>query len=148
MDATGVTDGVGGAERARRVIDTVAWVHLSEGRILGARSRGKDVFYIPGGKRDPGESDIETLTREVREELTVSLVPGTAEHVGTYTAAAHGHPDGTLVTMACYTARYEGTLTASSEIEEIAWLRLADRDRTAPVDHAVFDDLARAGLLR
>ncbi|WP_223291243.1 NUDIX hydrolase [Streptomyces avicenniae] len=138
----------GGTDAAPRVIDTVAWVLLAEGRILGARSRGNDVFYIPGGKRKPGESDVETLTREVREELSVSLVPGTAEHVGTYTAAAHGHPEGTLVTMACYTAEYRGTLTASSEIEEIAWLRLADRGRTAPVDHAVFDDLARVGRLR
>ncbi|MDT0266056.1 NUDIX domain-containing protein [Streptomyces sp. DSM 44915] len=130
------------------LIDTVAWVHLEDAKILGARSKGKDVFYIPGGKRAPGESDLETLTREVREELTVEIDPATARHVGTYTAAAHGHPAGTLVRMACYTADYRGTLTASSEIEEIAWLALADRERTAPVDHAVFDDLARAGRLR
>ena len=130
------------------LIDTVAWVHLDGGRILGARSKGKDVFYIPGGKRAPGESDLETRTREVREELTVAIDPATARHVGTYTAQAHGHPEGTLVRMACYTADYAGDLAASSEIEEIAWLTLADRDRTAPVDHAVFDDLARSGRLR
>ncbi|GAA3857948.1 NUDIX hydrolase [Streptomyces sedi] len=129
-------------------IDTVAWVHLEGGKLLGARSKGKDVFYIPGGKRAPGESDLETLSREVREELTVTIDPATARHVGTYTAQAHGHPEGTLVTMACYTADYAGTLTASSEIEEIAWLTLADRERTAPVDHAVLDDLAAAGRLR
>ncbi|RKN38594.1 NUDIX hydrolase [Streptomyces hoynatensis] len=130
------------------VIDTVAWVHLTEGRILGARTRGKEVFYIPGGKRNAGESDLEALLREVREELTVALVPETVTHLGTYTAQAHGHPEGTLVRMACYTADYRGELTASSEIEEIAWLRLADRDRTAPVDHLVFDALAVAGRLR
>ncbi|WP_062217678.1 NUDIX domain-containing protein [Streptomyces sp. NBRC 109706] len=131
-----------------QLIDTVAWVHLRDGHILGARSQGKDVFYIPGGKRAPGESDLETLVREVREELTVTVDPMTARHVGTYTAAAHGHPEGTLVRMACYTGDYRGTLTASSEIEEIAWLAFADRARTAPVDHAVFDELARDGRLR
>jgi 8-oxo-dGTP diphosphatase len=30
------------------VIDTVAWVRLEDGRILCARPRGRDVFYIPG----------------------------------------------------------------------------------------------------
>jgi 8-oxo-dGTP pyrophosphatase MutT (NUDIX family) len=129
------------------VIDTVAWVHLEGGRILGARSRGRTLFYIPGGKVDPGEGEVAALAREVREELSVELLPDTVAYLGTYTAQADGHPEGTLVRMACYTGAYRGVLAASSEIEEIAWLRLADRHRTAPVDHAVFDDLAAAGRL-
>ncbi|WP_432747845.1 NUDIX domain-containing protein [Streptomyces sp. JH002] len=130
------------------LIDTVAWVHLDQGRILGVRSRGKRLFYIPGGKRDGAESDHETLLREVREELTVTLVPETVAHVGTYEAQADGYPAGTMVRMACYTADFHGTLSASSEIEEMAWLSLAEKERTAPVDHAVFEDLAAAGRLR
>ncbi|WP_049579295.1 NUDIX hydrolase [Streptomyces sp. SBT349] len=131
-----------------RVIDAVAWVHLDGNRILAARSRGRSLFYIPGGKREEGESDVAALVREVGEELSVTLDPGTVAHLGTYTARADGQPDGTLVRMACYTAEHRGTPTASGEIEEIAWLTLADRHRTAPVDHVVFDDLASAGLLR
>ncbi len=50
--------------------------------------------------------------------------------------------------MACYTADFRGTLAASSEIEELAWLSLADKERTAPVDHAVFEELAADGRLR
>ncbi len=130
-----------------QLIETVAWVHLEGGRILGARSRGRDLFYIPGGKRDPGEGEVAALLREVREELTVTLLSETVTHLGTYTAQADGHPPGTLVRMACYTGEYRGTLAASSEIAEIAWLSLADRHRTAPVDHAVFDDLAASGRL-
>uniref|UniRef100_UPI000AB7DCFD NUDIX domain-containing protein n=1 Tax=Peterkaempfera griseoplana TaxID=66896 RepID=UPI000AB7DCFD len=56
------------------LIDTVAWVRLEGGRILCARSRGKDVFYIPGGKREGTESDLQTLLREVEEELAVALL--------------------------------------------------------------------------
>lgn len=131
-----------------QLIDTVAWVHLAGGRVLGARSAGRSLFYIPGGKRHRGESDLDTLVREVTEELGVALLPETVAYLGTYEAAADGHPAGTRVRMACYTADYRGTLAARGEIEEIAWLTLADRHRTAPVDHAVFDDLARTGRLR
>lgn len=130
-----------------RLIDTVAWVCLEDGRILGARSRGKRLFYIPGGKRHPGESDADTLLREVEEEVSVALLPRTVAHLGTYEAAADGHGADAVVRMACYTAAYRGTLAASGEIEEIAWLRYADRDRTAPVDRDVFDDLRAAGRL-
>ncbi|AYF76448.1 NUDIX domain-containing protein [Nocardia yunnanensis] len=130
-------------ERQQRLIDTVAWVRIEHGLILCARPRGKDVFYIPGGKREGAETDLQTLTREIREELTVELAPDTVAHVGTYEAPI---PDA-LVRMACYTAEYSGTLTVSSEIEEIAWFGYADRPHVPPVDQLLFDDLAADGLL-
>ncbi|GGK35581.1 NUDIX hydrolase [Nocardia camponoti] len=132
---------------AQQVVDTVAWVLIEDGRILCGRPRGKDVFFIPGGKREPGETDTETLVREVAEELSVAIDPESAAHVGTYAAPVPGH-DNLIVTMACYTADYRGVLTASSEIEALAWFSLADRDRVPPVDQLLFDDLAAAGLLR
>lgn len=130
-----------------RLIDTVAWVHVAEGRLLGARSRHRTLFYIPGGKRHPGESESEALLREVTEELTVALLPDTVAHFGTYEAEADGHPPGTRVRMSCYTGDYRGTLAPSSEIAELAWLTRADRHRMPAVDHAVLDDLERAGRL-
>lgn len=125
-------------------IDTVAWVQLEHGRILCARPRGKDVFYIPGGKREGAETDLQTLQREICEELTVALRPETVRHVGTYEAAT---PDGALVRMSCYTASYRGTLAASSEIDELAWFCYADRPRVPAVDQMLFDELRAAGRL-
>ncbi|MGW1084428.1 NUDIX hydrolase [Kitasatospora sp. NPDC002522] len=128
------------------LIDTVAWVRLEGGRILCARPRGKDEFYIPGGKREGAETDLQTLVREVAEELTVALRPETVAHVGTYHAETR--PGGATVRMACYTAEYTGTLAASSEIEDVDWFGYADRDRVPPVDQLLFDDLHRDGHLR
>jgi 8-oxo-dGTP diphosphatase len=128
------------------VIDKIAWLHLVDHRILSTRSRGKDVYYLPGGKREPGESDTETLVREIREELTVEITEPTIEPSGVFEAEAHGHA-GTLVRMTCYTADYTGTLTASSEIDEIAWLAYADRDRVSAVDKIIFDHLHETGAL-
>ncbi|MFB4302993.1 NUDIX domain-containing protein [Actinomadura sp. NTSP31] len=132
----------------RRLIDKIAWILLDDGRVLSTRSRGKDVHYLPGGKREPGESDAQTLAREIKEELTVDVLPETAAHLGTWEAQAHGHAGGVTVRMTCYTADYTGTPAASSEIEEIAWLGYADRDRVSPVDQLIFDDLHAAGRLR
>jgi 8-oxo-dGTP diphosphatase len=129
------------------LIDTVAWVRVENGRILCARPRGKDVFYIPGGKREGGESDLQTLTREVEEELTVAVIAATVTHAGTYEAQAHGHPDGVVVRMSCYYGDYRGTLSASSEIEEMAWFSYGDRPLVPPVDQLLFDDLKASGEL-
>ena len=129
------------------LIDTVAWVRIEEGLILCARSRGEELFYVPGGKREPGESDLQTLLREVAEELAVAVVPESVAHVGTYEAQAHGRPDGVTVRMSCYSGDYLGVLAASSEIEEIGWLAYADRNRVPPVDQVLFDELKGSGAL-
>ncbi|MBL7256238.1 NUDIX hydrolase [Paractinoplanes lichenicola] len=130
------------------MIDKVAWIRLEDQQILSSRSRGKDVFYLPGGKREAGESDLDTLVREVEEELSVALEVAGAEHVGTFSAQAHGHPDGVVVRMTCYSAGYRGILKAANEIEEFAWLTYADRPRVSPVDQIIFDHLYGSGRLR
>jgi 8-oxo-dGTP diphosphatase len=133
----------------RVFIDTVAWVRLENGRILCARPRGKGIFYIPGGKREGTESDLQTLLREITEELTVALMPDTVTHVGTYEAdQPDGDPDPAVVRMSCYTGEYSGTLAASSEIAELAWFSYADRPRVPLVDQLLFDDLKATGELR
>jgi 8-oxo-dGTP diphosphatase len=131
------------------LIDTVAWVRVENGRVLCGRPRGKDVFYIPGGKRETGESDLAALRREITEELTVTLLPATVRHAGTYQARQPGGPgEGVvLVRMACYTGDYRGTLAPSSEIDELAWFGYADRPRVPAVDQLLFDDLRAAGRL-
>jgi 8-oxo-dGTP pyrophosphatase MutT (NUDIX family) len=44
-------------------IDKLAWIELTGKTILLTKSYGKDVFYIPGGKRDIGETDEQALLR-------------------------------------------------------------------------------------
>ncbi|URM95687.1 NUDIX domain-containing protein [Actinomadura madurae] len=128
-------------------IDKVAWIHLDGGKILSTRSRGKDAYYLPGGKREAGESDVDTLVREIDEELAVAIVPGSARHFGTFQAQAHGHAEGVMVRMTCYTADHQGTPVPSSEIEEVVWLGYGDRDRVSPVDQVIFDHLRETGRL-
>lgn len=128
-------------------IDKLAFIYLQNGKILETLSKGKDVWYIPGGKREGEESDQEALMREIKEELNVDLIPETIRYYGTFQTQAHGKPEGTLVRMTCYTAEFNGILTPSSEVEKVAYFTYAQKDFTSPVDHLVFDDLKAKGLL-
>lgn len=129
------------------MIDKIAWLHLLNGQLLSTRSRGKDRYYIPGGKREAGETDAETLLREIKEELTVDLDPASLAYAGTFEAPAHGHPDGVLVRMTCYYARYTGQLQPAAEIEELVWLTYRHRPAVSAVDQLIFDWLRQQHLL-
>ncbi|MGW8121632.1 NUDIX hydrolase [Roseivirga echinicomitans] len=130
------------------MIDKIAWIEIENGKILVAKSKGKSVFYIPGGKRESNETDAQTLIREIREELSVELIPESLVHYGNFSAQAHGHVSGIIVEMTCYTASYRGTLLAANEIEEVAWLGFGDKDQVSFVDRIIFDDLKSKQLLK
>lgn len=128
-------------------IDKLAYIYIRDGKLLVTLSRGKDVWYIPGGKREVGENDEQALIREVKEELTVDLVPGTIERYGVFEARAHGKAEGVMVRMTCYLAAFTGELQASSEIDKIDFFGYEQMDLTSDVDHLIFNDLKSKGLI-
>ena len=130
-----------------KMIDKLAWIEIQDQKILMTRSKGKDKFYIPGGKREPGENDHQALIREIKEELSVDLIESSLKFYGVFEAQAHGQPAGVRVKMQCYTGSYEGTLAADSEIEEIVWLSYVDKDKTGFVDQLIFEKLKENNLI-
>lgn len=130
------------------VIDKIAFLYLKEGKILSTRSKGKDKYYIPGGKRERNETDIETLVREVKEELCVDIIVSSVKLYGIFKAQAHGKAEGIIVKMTCYMADFEGNLQADSEIAEIVWLTMSDIELISPVDKLIFTDLHKKELLK
>lgn len=122
-----------------RVIDKLAWIHIEDRRILAARSRGKDTYFLPGGKRESGESDEDALAREVEEELSVELRRETIQPLGVFEAQAHGQPEGVIVRMTCFTGDFIGELQPAAEIEETAWLSYEERDRLSLVARIIVD---------
>lgn len=98
-----------------------ALVRDGRGHVLLVRKRGTTDFLQPGGKREPGESDLDALAREVREELGCSIVAGSARHLGVFEAPAANEP-GQRVRAAVYAARLAGEITCRAEIEEYIWI--------------------------
>ena len=129
------------------MIDKLGWLCLQDGKLLAVRSKGQDKFYIPGGKREPGESDLEALAREIKEEVSVDLDLSTAKFIQRFEAEAHGKP-GVVVQISCYQADFSGVLKANQEIEELAWLDYSDKDQCSEILKNIMDFLVSQGLLK
>ena len=129
------------------IIDKIALLYLKNGKILSSLSKGKDTWYIPGGKREAGESDEATLVREIKEELCVDNLRETIRFYGVFEAQAHGHAENVTVRMTCYQADFTGEPAPANEIQALMWLGYADKLKSSPVDRLIFDDLYSKGLL-
>jgi 8-oxo-dGTP diphosphatase len=104
------------------MIDIVAALIRDErGHVLLVRKRGTQAFMQPGGKREPGEGDLEALDRELREEIGCQIEPESAEALGVFEAPA-AHEPGRTVRAALYSARVTGEIACQAEIAELIWL--------------------------
>lgn len=91
---------------------------VDRGRLLVvSKNAAPDVFYLPGGKPEPGESAEETLARELREELGVRPLDlallGEVEDV----AALEGVP----MRMTVFTGRLDGRPEPAAELAALGW---------------------------
>lgn len=129
------------------VINKSAWIHIVDRKVLMLRAKEKDIPFMPGGKREAGEDDIDCLVREIREELDVDLLPETVEHQFTIRNEAHGQQTPTELVMKCYTAAYEGELVASGEIEEFHWWSTTDADKASLAGKEVLTRLSELDLI-
>lgn len=128
-------------------IDKIAFIETKNGQVLSTKSKGKTKYYIPGGKRESGETDQQTLIREIAEELNVQIDKKSIEYVGTFKAQSDGAKKGVIVKMTCYKAKYDGIMKPTSEIEEIRWLNYKDLDIISEVDKKIFGYLRENGEL-
>jgi ADP-ribose pyrophosphatase YjhB (NUDIX family) len=129
-------------------IDKLAWLYIKDGTLLTARSKNKELFYIPGGKREQGESDEQALIREIKEEISVNIIPSSIKYAGTFTAQADGKPENIMVKLTCYFADFQGELLPDAEIEEIKFIGYQDKLLCSSASIVTMDWLKNQNILQ
>ena len=104
------------------VIRIVAAVVLDDrNHVLVVRKRGTTAFMQPGGKFEPGETPVQALRREIREELGADVVEESIRSLGHHDAAAANEP-GHRVAADLFLVRLDGRPQPGAEIVEMAWV--------------------------
>lgn len=106
-----------------------ALIRNEKGEILFARKYGKTTWLNVGGRIEKGETPIECLKREIKEELSSDIKPKKkyVRILETPATPALDDPNKT-VQIIWYEIELENEPIASSEIEEIKWIDINNVD--------------------
>ncbi|MGH4012656.1 MAG: NUDIX hydrolase [Pseudonocardiaceae bacterium] len=113
------------------VVAVTAFILDEASRLLMIRRTDNDLYAIPGGAQEVGETLSQTVVREVREETGVTVeVTG---QIGVYSDPEHliAFSDGEVRQefSLCFRAQsVEGELRTSSESKEVLWVEPASLD--------------------
>lgn len=114
--------------RPRSIRVSAAVILNERDELLLVRKSGTTAFMQPGGKPEPGETPAETLSRELFEELGLSVDAADLRPLGVFVAAAANEP-GFLVEADVFAADIRDQLPViASEIEELRWVARADAE--------------------
>lgn len=128
----------GGPCSNTRMQEVVVGALVREGRVLlGHRSPNKraypDVWDLPGGLIEAGESELGALTRELREELGVQIATGSTSHLCRLTAGPAEEP---ALLSAWLVRDWQGepANVAPEEHDDIGWF---DLEELPPLVHVL-----------
>lgn len=93
----------------------------AEGRTLLVRKRGTSAFMQAGGKIEPGESALQTLVRELQEELGFEVDLDATEYLGSFRAEAANEED-TVIRAEVFAMVTDRTVMPGGEIDQVIWI--------------------------
>jgi 8-oxo-dGTP diphosphatase len=113
-----------------RMHGVVVGALIREGRVLLVHRRATkranpDVWDLPGGLIEAGESELEALARELDEELGVHVATGAASHLCRLATGPVGEP---ALLSAWLVPEWQGTPAneAPDKHDDIGWFSLQD----------------------
>src|SRR5205085_7027955 len=118
------------ARRALDVVQVVGAAVVVDGRVLVAQRSGGPYdrcWEFPGGKVEPGESDLSALVRELREELGIDVLPQAFVGEVVLDGVVGGGTPGAS-TLRVWWARIGSGTPVAREHAELRWVRADDLD--------------------
>ncbi|MEJ3405255.1 NUDIX domain-containing protein [Rathayibacter sp. YIM 133350] len=128
-------------------IHTATIALIRDRRVLMVTARGREVYYMPGGKIDPGEAPAEAAAREAFEEVSLTVDAAELEPLFEVLTQAHGEPEGRLVRMHVFAVRTDADPAPSAEVDAVHWVGTAEVHHCPPAGREVLRRLADAGLI-
>lgn len=106
---------------APELVVAVALLWNEAGRLLCVRKRNSTTFILPGGKIAPGEHSLETVMRELQEELELTVTSEELTFLGRYRAPAANEP-GHWVVADAYVGPLVKVTRVCAELEALRWV--------------------------
>ena len=108
-----------------KYIEVVAGLIFRDGRLLACQRREGGAFPLkwefPGGKVEVGESDVDALRRELREELGITVRD--AKQIFQYN---HAYPDGPEVSLRFFQIVSHDGVMQNLVFKCVAWVDLTE----------------------
>jgi len=120
-----------------------AAVMNSKQQILIARRAQHETYSgqweFPGGKIEPGESPVDALVREIKEELGLDIDVGTGHSLGQITHAYAPYD----VALEVFVVQWSGQPVVLSDHSEVAWVSVSDLQayNLAPADRPFIEKI-------
>jgi len=124
-------------------LEVAAAIIFENGKYLVTQRKDGDSFggfwEIPGGKQEPGETLEQTVVREIREELDL-----TVKAAGFYRTVSYPYPART-VNLHLFHCRYVSGEPHALECQAFAWVAPAELKnyRFPDADQSLIEELSR-----
>lgn len=132
-----------------KLIKKSAMAIVRDNKLLVVRKNGSRYYLMPGGKPEKGESAVDALRRELREEISCSVDDTSLALLGHFEDFTS---DGkSRVAIDLFAGEIVGEPKPSSEIEELKWISAADSINpflTPIVKKQIMPFLVGKGMLR
>lgn len=95
---------------------------IRDRKVMLERHGGNEVYIIPGGKLEPGETAQQALVRELFEEFGITVVIDDLQEVGSFTSPAVHSPDRIVEIETFIVKKWSGEIILQEGIEGIVWM--------------------------